>query len=82
MTPKFEAWMKQDPSEFCDTQEKKDNWERNKTLVDFSSIPEAVKRAVLNRYAEAAATVPPRHGVAQYLTSKRLAMLAMDAQDF
>ena len=46
----LEKWVKQDPSEFCLDQKSRENYERNKKLIDLSLIPEKIATEIVTSY--------------------------------
>jgi hypothetical protein len=58
----------------------KRNFQRNKLLIDFSSIPQEIRENVTDKYNHT--TPPTNSGVLTYLISKRLSQLISCAADF
>jgi len=80
MTVKEEVWLTQDPSEFCDTPEKKANWKRNETMVDLSKTPADIAGEILDKY-----NIKPtktREDVMAYFVKFGLRKMMQDVQDF
>jgi hypothetical protein len=75
------AWLAQDPSEFCTTEQLRRNWSRNELLVDLSRTPAEVKQEITDKY-EVARTGRTRQGIFEYLASRGLKDLAQHIQDF
>lgn len=48
-TVKLNEWMKQEPSEFCTTHMLR-GYHRNRTLIDFDCIPEAIETSINTTY--------------------------------
>ncbi len=46
----LEKWVKQDPSAFCLDQQARENYERNRKLIDLSCIPEHLATEIVNYY--------------------------------
>lgn len=47
---KVDVWVKQDPSEFCDTEQLKSNWKRNDAMVNLFKIPSGYQDQVLTEF--------------------------------
>lgn len=46
----LEKWVNQDPSVFCLDQQARENYERNRKLIDLSCIPEHLATEIVNYY--------------------------------
>lgn len=67
---KLAVWITQQPEEFCDTEEKKQNFERNRTLIDFEYIPVDIQNRIINTFE--ALPSKDRSQMLNYFMSKRL----------
>lgn len=47
---KLNVWVKQDPSDFCNTPEEMNNYIRNQTLIDMDCIPQEIEDRILEEY--------------------------------
>jgi len=78
---KLEVWLTQQPEEFCTTETMLKNYNRNKMLVDLTSIPEAVEAAILAEF-----DVPPvvsnKGKIFSYLVKNRMKELFGMMGDF
>lgn len=80
MAVKEEVWLKQDPSEFCDTEEKKANWQRNVTMMDLSQTPPDVVAEIMDKYR--VKHEKTRADIMTYFAKFGLRKLMQDIQDF
>ena len=78
-TKKLNEWAEMSPEDFCD-ERMLEKYNRNKELIDLSTIPEEHKQKILESYEEAGIT-PPRD-IFGYLMSKSLKNLTDRAQEF
>jgi hypothetical protein len=46
----LEKWIYSSPTVFCNTQEKLDNYYRNKILIDLDCIPEELRREIVDKF--------------------------------
>ena len=46
----LEKWIYSSPSVFCNTQEKLDNYERNKTLIDLECMPVTLRQEIVDKF--------------------------------
>lgn len=47
---KLAIWLNTDENEFCDTEELKNNWKRNRTLIDLSLTPADITEKVIDEF--------------------------------
>ena len=76
---KLEQWLNQKPEDFCN-EEMMRNYSRNSHLIDFSYIPEELKKSIIDRYEE----VKPasKQSFLNYMIKNRLNNLMEVFDDF
>ncbi len=70
------AQIKEELDAWCDT----DNWKRNKSLIDFSSIPEDVESVILDEYRKE--PKGNRGKILNYFIDKKLKLLTNHIEEF
>lgn len=77
----FAYWMANPPEAFLDSDEKRDNWKRNETLMDLSKTPPDVVASIMDKYRAG-----PRNAdmalVREYFIQSGLKELMESIQDF
>lgn len=76
---KLELWLKEEPEVFCN-EEMLRNYYRNKTLIDFSSIPKNIKDIILQEYENQSGKNHKQ--LFNYFVTHRLKNLMSDISDF
>ena len=77
---KIESWINQDPDRFCQDESIRQNYERNKTLIDFTFIPKEVEESIIDTYESF--DPPARKYVWKYLVDHELNDLLQNLGDF
>jgi len=77
---KLAVWLTQSPEEFCLTEDTKKNYERNKLLIDFDSIPADIEQAVLNTFTNL--PVKGKSRILNYLMKHRMKHMLGLIDDF
>ena len=67
--------------EACRTDEERRNWDRNKTLVDFSHIPDYIRTSVIDTYTNAK-VVNDKNAIFNYLVKNRCRQLLDNIEEF
>jgi len=77
---KLNVWLKQSPEEFCTTDGMKRNYNRNKLLIDFDSIPMEVEELILNTFT----TLPTKNKskILNYFIKNRMKNMLGVIDDF
>jgi hypothetical protein len=76
---KVDVWVNQPPNMFCDPKQLR-NYERNKALIDLSTIPENIKSQVMNQYISQKDKKVP--SLMNYFMKHRLKNLMENIGDF
>lgn len=79
LSKNLEKWIHQKPEEFCDEQQLR-NYNRNKMLIDLTSIPSDLKEKIRESYNEQAGK--KRDKLFKYFIEKRLKNLMENINDF
>ena len=77
----LEKWIYADPSVFCNTKEKLDNYERNKTLIDLECIPDDLRSQILNEFTSLNSNDKTKLSV-DYFVEHKLVSLMNNLEDF
>ena len=66
---------------FCNTKEKLDNYERNKTLIDLECIPNDLRSQILNEFTSLNSNDKTKLSV-DYFVEHKLVSLMNNLEDF
>lgn len=66
------VWIDQDPSMFCKTTEHRENYLRNKILIDLDCIPEELEQTILNAYMFEALNKDRKNLLFEYLRNHKM----------
>jgi len=66
---------------FCNTKEKLDNYERNKTLIDLECIPDDLRAQILNEFTSLNSNDKTKLSV-DYFVEHKLVSLMNNLEDF
>jgi 5'-3' exonuclease len=77
---KLKEWLKDSPSNFCETDVMKHGWSRNQLLVDFDHIPVSLQEQIVNAYDNTKAST--RNDLLNYLIEKRMRNLLETLDEF
>lgn len=70
----LEKWLKQSPSEFCD-EKTIVNYNRNKSMIDLSSIPVEITEKIIERYEDYQKNPKDKSNLFQYFMENKLRSL-------
>ena len=77
----LEKWIYSDPSVFCNTKEKLDNYNRNKTLIDLECIPDDLRAKILDEFKSLNSNDKTKLSV-DYFVEHKLVSLMNNLEDF
>jgi hypothetical protein len=77
---KMSEWIDKDPADFCNSQELINNWERNKTLIDLSCIPDKITNNILDEYSKQ--DNKPKDKIFGYMVSNKMQQLIEHINEF
>lgn len=77
----LQKWIYDDPSVFCNTKEKLDNYERNKILIDLDCIPDDLRAKILNEFRSLNSNDRTKLSV-DYFVEHKLVSLMNNLEDF
>ena len=77
----LQKWIYDDPSVFCNTKEKLDNYERNKILIDLDCIPDDLRAKILDEFKSLNSNDRTKLSV-DYFVEHKLVSLMNNLEDF
>ena len=77
----LQKWIYDDPSVFCNTKEKLDNYERNRTLIDLDCIPDDLRVKILDEFRSLNSNDRTKLSV-DYFVEHKLVSLMNNLEDF
>lgn len=81
LSSRLEEWLEMEPDDICDSDEKRRNWSRNRTLLDLSMTPPDISSSVTETYS-AGPKNKSRSVMLDYFVEFGLKELSADVQDF
>ena len=77
----LEKWIYSSPTVFCNTQEKLDNYHRNKTLIDLDCMPDKLRQEIVDEFKVLNSNDKTRLSI-DYFVKHKLTSLMNDLEDF
>ena len=77
----LEKWIYSSPSVFCNTQEKLDNYERNKTLIDLDCMPVTLRQEIVDKFKVLNSNDKTKLSI-DYFVKNELTSLMNNLEDF